>query len=94
MSEPSAACTAIDSSGPMNRSEPSRYERKATPRSEISITPPLAPDAAAAALDLVGDVAVCEREDLKAARVRDDRPLPADELVQAAELGDPLGAGG
>ena len=47
----------------------------------------------AAALDLVGHRAVAQREDLKAARVGDDRPPPAHELVQAAHLGDVLAAG-
>ena len=46
-----------------------------------------------AALDLVGDGAVAHREDLKAARVGDDRPVPAHELVQAAEARDALVAG-
>jgi hypothetical protein len=41
-------------------------------------------------LDLVGHVAVAHREDLEAARVGDDRPLPPHELVQAAELVDEL----
>ena len=48
------------------------------------------PGIAAPALDLVGDVAVRQREDLESPGVGDDRPVPADELVQAAELGDPL----
>ena len=52
---------------------------------------PLPP--AAAALDLLGDVAVSEGEDLEAARVGDHRPLPADEGMQAAGGGDPLGPG-
>jgi serine/threonine-protein kinase len=43
-----------------------------------------------AALDLVGDRAVAHREDLEAAGVGDDRPLPAHELVEAAELADQL----
>jgi hypothetical protein len=34
----------MDSSGPMNFSLPSRYERKRTPRSAMSITPPWAPE--------------------------------------------------
>jgi len=38
---------------------------------------------AAAALDLVGDVAVTHGEDLKAPGVGDDRPRPAHQLVQA-----------
>ena len=46
-----------------------------------------------AALDLVGDAAVAHREDLEAAGVGDDRPVPAHELVQAAEAGDELVAG-
>ncbi len=45
---------------------------------------------AAAALDLVGDAAVGEREDLEAAGVGDQRPLPAHEAVQATGRGDPL----
>ncbi len=49
--------------------------------------------AAAPALDLVGDVPVREREDLKAARVGDDRAVPVHELVEAAELADALVAG-
>ena len=55
--------------------------------------PAARPGAAAPALDLVGDAAVGEREDLEAAGVGDQRPVPAHELVQAAELGDPLGPG-
>ena len=43
-----------------------------------------------AALDLVGDGAVAHREDLEAAGVGDDRPVPALEAVQPAELGDQL----
>ena len=46
--------------------------------------------ASAPALDLVGDVAVREREDLEATRVGDDRPVPVHEPVQAAELADVL----
>ena len=46
--------------------------------------------AAAPALDLVRDVPVCEREDLEATRVGDDRPVPVHELVQAAERADVL----
>ena len=43
MSEPSFAWIAIDSSGPMKRSEPSSSDWKATPRSEIStLAPPAA----------------------------------------------------
>ncbi len=49
---------------------------------------------APASLDLVGDVAVAHREDLKATGVGDDRVLPAHEAIQAAELGDQLGARG
>jgi len=45
---------------------------------------------AAAALDLVGDAAVGEREDLEAAGVGDDRPLPVHEPVQAARSRNPL----
>ena len=45
-----------------------------------------------AALDLVGDAAVGEREDLEAAGVGDQRPLPAHEPVQPAGVGDPLRA--
>ena len=41
-----------------------------------------------AALDLVGDGAVAHREDLEAARVGDDRLVPAHEPVQAAEARD------
>lgn len=44
-------------------------------------------------LDLLGDRAVPHREDLKAAGVGDDRPLPAHEGVQAAEALDHLRAG-
>ena len=44
----------------------------------------------APALDLVGDAAVAHREHLKAARVGDDRAVPAHELVQAAHLGHQL----
>ena len=49
---------------------------------------------ATATLDLVGDAAMAHREDLKAAGVGDDRPLPAHELVQAPELLNQVGAGG
>ncbi len=45
---------------------------------------------AAAALDLVGDAAVGQREDLEAAGVGDQRPFPAHEAVQPAGGGDPL----
>ena len=38
MSEPSAACTSIEVSGPMKRSRPSAYERKRTPSSSIEMT--------------------------------------------------------
>ena len=55
--------------------------------------PPARRRSRAAALDLVGDAAVAHREDLKAARVGDDRARPAHELVEPAELGDELGAG-
>ena len=51
-----------------------------------SPTTALPPRPAPPALDLVGDAAVGEREDLEAAGVGDDRPLPAHEAVQAAEL--------
>ena len=34
-----------------------------------------------------------QRDDLKAARVRQDRPIPGHELVQPAERGDPFVAG-
>ena len=43
MSAPRAACTPIDSSGPRKRSDPSMYDRKRTPASEISSTLPLDP---------------------------------------------------
>ena len=91
MSEPSAACTSIEVSGPMNRSRPSAYERNRTPSSAMEIDhrlPTVAP-----ALDLLGHRAVAHREHLVAARVGDDRPLPAHELVEAAHLGDQLVAG-
>ncbi len=48
----------------------------------------------AASLDLVGDPAVGEREDLEAAGVGDQRPLPAHEPVQPPGRGDPLGPRG
>ena len=51
---------------------------------------PLARLASAPPLDLVGDRAVGQREDLEAAGVRDDRPLPAHEPVQPAERRDSL----
>jgi hypothetical protein len=44
----------------------------------------------AVALDLLGHRPVAHREDLVAARVGDDGPPPAHELVKAAELGDQL----
>ena len=40
-----------------------------------------------------GGERVAEREDLEAARVGQDRPVPAHEPVQPAELGDQLVAG-
>jgi cyanate lyase len=43
-----------------------------------------------AALDLVGHRPVAHREHLEAARVGDDRVLPAHEVVQPAEPLDPL----
>jgi hypothetical protein len=43
-----------------------------------------------ATLHLVGHRPVAHREDLEAARVRDDRPTPAHERVQAAEARDEL----
>ncbi len=46
-----------------------------------------------AALDLVGHGAVPHREHLEPARVGDDRPVPAHEAVQPAELADQLVAG-
>ena len=49
--------------------------------------------AVAPALDLLGHRAVAHREDLVAARVGDDRALPAHELVQAAQLADQVLAG-
>ena len=51
---------------------------------------PLARLAPAPPLDLVGDRAVGEREDLEAPGVGDDRPLPAHEPVQPAERRDSL----
>ena len=53
----------------------------------------LAAPRSAAALDLVGDAAVGEREDLEAAGVGDQRPLPAHEAVQAPGGGDPVRPG-
>src|SRR4051795_5448717 len=53
--------------------------------SRLVATPPL---------DLVGDATMGQREDLEAAGVRDDRPLPAHETVQPPSLGDLLLAGG
>ena len=50
----------------------------------------LAGELRGAALDLVGDGAVAHREDLEAAGVGDDRPLPALEAVQPAEPRDQL----
>ena len=50
----------------------------------------LAGELRGAALDLVGDRPVAHREDLEAAGVGDDRPVPALEAVQPAELGDQL----
>ena len=90
MSLPSAACTRIETSGEMNSSVPSLVGAEAHAllldrdhRSVLAAGP-------AAALHLVGDAAVGEREDLEAARVGDQRPLPAHESVQAAGGGDPL----
>jgi hypothetical protein len=42
---------------------------------------------------VVDDPQVAERDDLEAARVGQDRPVPGHELVEAAETGDPLVAG-
>ncbi len=49
---------------------------------------------AAPALDLVSHAPVAHREDLKAARVGDDRAVPAHELVQAAHVAHQLVPGG
>ena len=57
------------------------------------MTEPWSPPGPPAALDLVGDAAVGEREDLEAARVGDQRPVPAHEPVQAAGARDPLRPG-
>ena len=89
MSEPSAAWTSIEVSGPMKRSPPSRYERKRTPSSAIDMTIDLV-GPAAPPLDLLGHRSVSHREDLVAARVGDDRPAPAHELVQPAQLAHEL----
>jgi hypothetical protein len=43
-----------------------------------------------APLDLLGHGTVTHREDLVAARIGDDRPPPAHELVEAAQPGDQL----
>ena len=94
MSEPSAACTAIDSSGPMNRSEPSMYERKATPRSEISITPPLDPEPprrpliSSATLPCASEKTWNPPESVMIAR---SQPMNS---CRPPSRGDPLGAGG
>jgi hypothetical protein len=50
-------------------------------------------DLAPAPLDLVRDPAVGEREDLEAAGVGDQRPLPVHEAVESAAAGDQLLAG-
>ena len=65
----------------------------ATPSSPIETTEPWLAAGPPAALDLVGDAAVGEREDLEAAGVGDQRPLPAHEPVQPAGGGDPLRPG-
>ncbi len=92
MSEPSCACTLIETSGEMNSSAPSRGEWNRAPSSLISTLEPWSPERPAA-LDLVGDAAVGEREDLEAAGVGDQRPLPVHEAVQPAGGGDPLRPG-
>ena len=46
-----------------------------------------------AALDLVGDPAVDQAEDLEAAAIGQDRPIPAHEAMQPAHTRDQLVAG-
>ena len=95
MSEPSAAWTPIEVSGPMNFSAPSTYERKRTPSSSM---PRIAPERslvfALRPLISSATVAVAHAEDLEAAGVGDHRLVPAHEVVDAAEPLDQLRAGG
>jgi hypothetical protein len=51
---------------------------------------PVGADPGGATLDLVGHRPVAHREDLEAARVGDDRPVPAHEAMQPAEVVDEL----
>ena len=92
MSAPSAACTSIETSGEMNSSRPSRGRAEAGALlGDLDLGAVAA--GAAAPLHLVGDAAVGEREDLEAAGVGDQRPVPVHEAVQAAGGGDPLRPG-
>ena len=96
MSEPSAAWTSIEVSGPMNfaRAVEVGAERHALLLDREDRAGALAAARLGrAALDLVRDGAVAHREDLEAAGVGDDRAVPALEAVQAAELADQLVAG-
>ena len=94
MSEPSAAWTSIDVSGAHEALRAVDVGAKAHALLLDREDAARAVGAARrAALDLVGDGAVAHREDLEAARVGDDRPLPAHELVQPAEARDELVAG-
>ena len=73
-------------------SEP-RFSWIATARSGVSSSS--APSMCERNVDpVVGDLAdLGEAEDLEAAGVGEDRPVPAHEAVQAAQLGDQLVAG-
>ena len=92
MSEPSAAWTSIEVSGPMKRSRAVDVGAEAhallLDREDRALA--ARPPARSAALDLVGDRAVAHREHLEPARVGDDRPVPAHEPVQAAVARDQL----
>ena len=90
MSEPSAACTLHRDLGRDEQLGAVAVGAEAGALlADLDLRAVLAAGAAAA-LDLVGDAAVGEREDLEAAGVGDQRPLPAHEAVQPAGGGDPL----
>ena len=93
MSEPSAACTSIETSGERKSSRAVAIGAEASALLGDRDDRAVLAARAAAALHLVGDPAMGEREDLEAAGVGDQRPLPAHEAVQPAGGGDPLRPG-
>ena len=84
MSEPSAAWISIEVSGPHEALLAVEVGAEAHPLLLDRDDHRLA--LAAAALDLLGHRPVAHREHLVAARVGDDRAVPAHELVEAAHL--------